>query len=92
MPEADRLLPPLKSRPITYRLPELRTIGDAQLVLADIAARAAEGTLLVDEAATLASVVSSFIRAVEVAEIESRLAALEAADAAAKAAIPQYNA
>src|SRR2546430_2673311 len=32
----ERLLPPVKSRPINFKLPELRTISDAQDALAKI--------------------------------------------------------
>jgi hypothetical protein len=48
-----------------------------------IVAGTANGTILSDEAATLASIVSSFVKAVEVTEIETRLVALEQASAGA---------
>ena len=73
----ERLLPPVRSRPINFKLPELRTISDAQDALAKIIAGASSGAILADEAATLASIVSSFVKTIEVAEIETRLAALE---------------
>jgi hypothetical protein len=79
----ERLLPPIKSRPINFKLPELRTISDAQDALAKIIAGTTSGAILADEAATLASIVSSFVKTVEVAELESRLAALEQANVAA---------
>jgi hypothetical protein len=59
------------------------TIGDAQAALSLIVAGTANGTILSDEAATLASIVSSFVKTVEVAEIETRLVALEQASAGA---------
>src|ERR1700730_8753032 len=75
----ERLLPPVKSRPISFKLPELRTIGDAQAALAAIVAGTTSGAILADEAATLASIVSSFVKTVEAAGIEKRLVALEKA-------------
>jgi hypothetical protein len=75
----DRLLPALKSRPISFKLPKLRTIADAQNALSAIIAGTASGAILADEAATLASVISSFVKTVEVAEFEERLATLEKA-------------
>jgi hypothetical protein len=77
----ERLLPPVKSRPISFKLPELHTIGDAQDALAKIIAGTTSGAILADEAATLASIVTSFVKTVEVAEIETRLVALEKASA-----------
>ena len=73
----ERILPPVRSRPINFKLPELRTISDAQDALAKIIAGTSSGAILADEAATLASIVSSFVKTIEVAEIETRLAALE---------------
>jgi hypothetical protein len=77
----ERILPPVKSRPISFKLPALHTISDAQDALAKIIAGTACGAILADEAATLASIVSSFVKTIEVAEHETRLAALEKASA-----------
>jgi hypothetical protein len=77
----DRLLPPARSRPITFKLPELRTISDAQNALSALIAGTACGAILSDEAATLASIISSFVKTIEVAELETRLCALEKASA-----------
>ena len=78
---ADKLLPNAKSRPVRLSLPVLSSVSDAQAALAAIVAGTAAGTILSDEAATLASIVSSFVKAIEVAELESRLVALEQANA-----------
>jgi Family of unknown function (DUF5681) len=78
----DRILPPCKSRPFRFKLPALHTISDAQDALAALAAGTASGTILSDEAATLASIVASFVKTVEVSEIEARLTALERGDKA----------
>ena len=87
----ERLLPPVRSRPINFKLPELRTISDAQDALAKIIAGTTSGAILADEAATLASIVTSFVKTVEVAEIETRLVALEKASADATGA-PRFDA
>ena len=79
----DRLLPPVKSRPFKFKIPELRTIADAQNALSTIIAATACGAILSDDAATLASIISAFVRTTEVAELESRLCALEKANAGA---------
>jgi hypothetical protein len=87
----DRILPPMKARPFRFKLPALHTISDAQDALAAIIAGTANGTILSDEAATLASMVSSFVKTIEVAEIETRLAALERGEKAL-AEEPRYDA
>src|SRR5205823_14611590 len=60
---ADRLLPPLKSRPIKFALPELRTATDALTALAAIAEGISNGQLLAEEAEVLTATVSTFIKA-----------------------------
>jgi hypothetical protein len=45
----ERLLPPVKSHPISFKLPELHTIGDAQRALSLIIAGTACGAILADE-------------------------------------------
>ena len=51
----------------------MRTIGDAQAALAAIVAGTTSGAILADEAATLASIISSFVKTVELNELETRL-------------------
>jgi Family of unknown function (DUF5681) len=77
----DRLLPPLKSRPVNFPLPTLRTTSDALAALAGLAQGIATGRLLPEEAESLTVTISTFLKAVEVAEFEDRLAALEKDDA-----------
>ena len=66
---------------VDLKLPELKTISDAQNALSLLIAGTARGAILSDEAATLASIISSFVKTVELAELESRLVALEKASA-----------
>jgi hypothetical protein len=68
---------------VDLKLPELRTIGDAQSALSAIIAATACGAILSDEAATLASIIGSFVKTVELSEIETRLVALEKGTAGA---------
>jgi hypothetical protein len=89
---ADRLIPPRKNVPIKFKMPELRTISDAQAALAAIIAATAKGLVLVDEATALSGLVTAFAKMVEIGEIEARLTALEAANAAEQPAAMQYNA
>jgi Family of unknown function (DUF5681) len=73
----DRILPPPKSRPFRFKLPPLHTIGDAQEALAQIIAGTAKGLILADEATALTGMVNAFVKTIEVAELETRVLALE---------------
>src|ERR1700757_3956348 len=77
----DRLLPPLKSRPVNFPLPTLRTTSDALDALTALVQGLSSGQLLAEEAESLTATISTFIKAVEVSMFEDRLAALEKANA-----------
>ena len=77
----ERLLPPVRSRPLRFKLPVLHTVADAQAALAAIVAGMASGEILADEAATLSNVVNSFLKSFELSDLETRLIALEQANA-----------
>lgn len=79
----ERILPPTKERPLpAFELPEAATASDLPKLTAALMQAAASGELLPGEAASLAALVASHSKAVELAELESRLAALEASLAA----------
>jgi uncharacterized small protein (DUF1192 family) len=88
----ERIAPALKTYPISFKLPELHTIADAQAAIASIVAGTASGEILADEAMVLTNIVATFIKAVDTAEIDTRIAALEAQIEAAKAPLQPYNA
>jgi len=91
---AERLLPPIKSAPIMqFELPPLRTASDGVAAMTLIIEGMTKGELTPDEAEALTSTVSAFIKSVEIAELEQRLAELEAWRAETKpAAESRYNA
>jgi len=73
----ERLLPPAKERPVTCELPD---VADAQGVAnaqAAILRAVAAGELLPTEGATLAGIVESRRKAIETADLEARITALE---------------
>ena len=72
-----------KTVAVDLKLPELKTVSDAQNALSLLIAGTARGAILSEEAATLAGIVSSFVKTLELAELESRLVALEKASAPA---------
>ena len=77
----ERLLPPVKSRPINFKLPTLRTVSDALTAITMIVQGVTAGAILADEAETLTGIVGVFIKALEVGALEDRLTALEKANA-----------
>ena len=73
----DRLVPPRKDRPVAFALPALQTAADAAKAMAALTAAVASGTLTPSEATELARLVAAFTKALEAADFETRLAALE---------------
>lgn len=74
----DRVWPARKGRPMRFALPALESLADVPRATAAIAAAVAAGELTTDEAAGLAGVLAAHVRAAEVADLEARIAALEA--------------
>jgi hypothetical protein len=73
----DRILPPRRERPVQFRLPALRSAGDAAAAMASIAEAIASGDLAAGEAAELSKLVESYVRTLEATEFDQRLRALE---------------
>jgi hypothetical protein len=73
----ERILPPRRDRPMHITLPTLTSASDATAAIAAITAAVAEGEITPGEGADLNTVVGGFIKAVELTDIEVRLAALE---------------
>ena len=75
----DRIVPPRKDRPIPFPMPKMETAADAVIASASVIAAIAEGELTPSEAAELTTMVEAFARTIEVADLETRLIALEVA-------------
>ena len=75
----DRIWPPRKGRPVTLDLPEMRTPSDLAVALGAVGQSVACGDISPEEGAAIASVLETQRRAIETAELERRLAALESA-------------
>lgn len=75
----ERLLPPRRGRPVTFRLPEIKNASDAAKASMSLLAACAGGTLSSGEASEIMALISSHVRILETTEIEARLAALEKA-------------
>ena len=66
-------------RPISFQLPDLEKAADAVKANAALVEAVAAGQLSPAEASELTKLIESFIRAIEVTDIQDRLAKLEAA-------------
>jgi hypothetical protein len=75
----ERILPARKDRPISFDMPRIETVADSVKAAAAIASAVAEGELTPIEAAELSKVVDGYTRAVETADLASRLIRLEQA-------------
>jgi Family of unknown function (DUF5681) len=73
----ERIIAPRRDRPVNFRLPVLNSADDTVAAIVAITDGVASGELTPAEAAELAKVVEAYRSAVESAEIERRLSALE---------------
>lgn len=72
----DRLAPPPKDRPVSFTLPPLETLADAQQAGAALLRAAATGAISPADAKALAEVLAAWTRAAEAAELGERVAEL----------------
>jgi hypothetical protein len=73
----DRIAPPRRGRPVALSLPGVIKASDVPAALAAVVAAMGSGELTPDEAAAVSAVVEVQRRAIETAEHEARLRALE---------------
>ncbi len=74
-----RVWGPRKGRPVNVDLPAVRDASGVSAALAAVVAAMSEGRLTPDEAQSVATVLDGQRRAVETADLEARVAALETA-------------
>jgi hypothetical protein len=73
----DRILPPRRDRPLQFKLPSLNCAADAAAAMPALTQAVATGDITTSEAAELSKLVESFVRALEAADFDQRLRALE---------------
>ncbi len=74
----ERLVAPRRDRPISVTLPRIETLSDAAQAMSALLAAVSNGDLTPSEAEAVARLLSSFSTALENADFEVRLSALEA--------------
>lgn len=75
----ERICPPPRDRPIQFTAPDIATGADVPKALAAVIRAVAAGELTPSEGSALASLLDRYRAAYELADIETRLRALEAA-------------
>jgi len=73
----DRILPPRRERPVSFKLPRLHAPGDAAEAMAALIGAVAAAEITPGEAAELAKLVEAFVRALEASEFDQRLRSIE---------------
>lgn len=74
----SRAWPARKGRPVAFTMPRLHQVSDIVAAIGAVAAAVSDGTLTPDEASAIAGVIETQSKAVESADLEKRVAALEA--------------
>jgi hypothetical protein len=74
----DRILPVRKDRPVTFALPAIETTADLVKATSSLLQAVAAGDLTPSEAAELGKLVDAHVRAIEITDIQERLARIEA--------------
>ena len=76
----ERTLAPRRDRPEPFRLPPVESAADLAPAMAAVMAAAARGVITTGQAAEMASVIATRLRAIEAAEFDRHLTALEYGD------------
>ena len=75
----DRVVPLRRGKPVRFALQPIKVPADVVAALGDILTAVAAGDLTPDEGHTIAGIVETKRRSIEILELEARLAALEQA-------------
>jgi hypothetical protein len=73
----DRILPPCRERTIKFELPPIKSAADIAPAMDAVTSALAGGAITPGEAATIAAVVDTFVRAIETSDFERRLKLVE---------------
>ena len=74
----ERIAPPRKDAPVSFALPEMKTVADALTAINHIVQAVAKGELTPGEATSLAGLIEAFRKVVETNDLEQRITRLEA--------------
>jgi hypothetical protein len=84
----ERILPPCRERTVKFALPPIESAADIAPAMKAVTSALAAGVITPGEAATIAAVVDTFVRAIETSDFERRLKIVEDEHAAQAAHVP----
>ena len=73
----ERILPACRERSVKFALPPIESAADIAAAMKAVTSALADGAITPGEAATIAAVVDTFVRAIETSDFEQRLQELE---------------
>ena len=73
----ERILPPCRERTVKFALPPIESASDIAGAMKAVTSALAGGAITPGEAATIAAVVDTFVRAIETSDFDRRLQELE---------------
>jgi hypothetical protein len=73
----ERVLPACRERAVKFALPPIESAADIAAAMKAVTAALADGAITPGEAATIAAVVDTFVRAIETSDFERRLKLME---------------
>jgi hypothetical protein len=77
-PCLERILPPCRERTVKFALPPIESAADIAAAMKAVTSALAGGAITPGEAATIAAVVDTFVRAIETSDFDRRLQLVEA--------------
>ena len=77
----ERILPPCRERAVRFALPPIESASDIAGAMKAVTSALAGGAITPGEAATIAAVVDTFVRAIETSDFDRRLQKIEKSDA-----------
>ena len=72
----ERIYPPRKDRPVTFALQPITNARDAADISAAVAAAVSNGDITLSEAAEVAKLIDSYVKAYNAAELDDRMASI----------------
>jgi hypothetical protein len=85
----ERILPPCRERSVKFELPPIESAADIAPAMKAVTSALAAGEITPGEAATVAAVVDTFVRAIETSDFERRLKLVETEYQARREDVPK---
>jgi hypothetical protein len=73
----ERILPACRERAVKFALPPIESAADIAAAMKAVTSALADGAITPGEAATIAAVVDTFVRAIETSDFDRRLQLME---------------